>query len=196
MTEPSLREMVEKLVLAAKHLLQDHDCDAHGYERVCAARDSAQRWLDSGAEVDTTQTWTWPLRDCVTALASATEHLIKQHACPAHPMFAVALEAAKAYLGTEISTEELEALLRRPEVWLPERTSEQFVEEGMRLVREVAGPDGRADPAKVEDKIRQLRGEQPPMIPTAADERAMLDSLERATGEKWTIVERSWEPKE
>lgn len=38
-----LHSVLEKLADAADHLLRDHCCDSHGYEEVCAARDSARR---------------------------------------------------------------------------------------------------------------------------------------------------------
>jgi hypothetical protein len=43
--------IVERLADAADHLMRDHDCDAHGYESVCAARDAAREWLKERAEV-------------------------------------------------------------------------------------------------------------------------------------------------
>lgn len=41
----ALYRIVERLADAADHLLRDHDCDAHGYEAVNAARDAAREWL-------------------------------------------------------------------------------------------------------------------------------------------------------
>jgi len=38
-----LADVLEKLIGAAHHLLRDHDCDAHGYEGINAALDSARR---------------------------------------------------------------------------------------------------------------------------------------------------------
>ncbi len=39
----SVPDTLAKLADAADHLLKDHDCDAHGYEGVAAARDAARR---------------------------------------------------------------------------------------------------------------------------------------------------------
>jgi hypothetical protein len=41
-------DVVRKLVEAADHLLNDHNCDAHGYEGVMQARDRARKWLSEG----------------------------------------------------------------------------------------------------------------------------------------------------
>ena len=38
-----LADVLDKLAAAADHLLRDHDCDAHGYEGILAARDAARR---------------------------------------------------------------------------------------------------------------------------------------------------------
>jgi hypothetical protein len=42
-------QIVERLADAADHLMRDHDCDAHGYESVCAARDAGRAWLAARA---------------------------------------------------------------------------------------------------------------------------------------------------
>lgn len=40
-----LRDTVEKLVEATEHLLQDHDCDAHGHEVYSLAAQLGRKWL-------------------------------------------------------------------------------------------------------------------------------------------------------
>jgi len=41
-----LPDVLEVLTNAADHLLLDHDCDQHGYERVAAARDAGKKILE------------------------------------------------------------------------------------------------------------------------------------------------------
>ena len=41
------RDVVAKLCEAARHLLDNHDCDCQGYELVIHAWGVAQRWLDA-----------------------------------------------------------------------------------------------------------------------------------------------------
>lgn len=40
-----LPSAIERLCVGADHLLNDHNCDAHGYETLIAARDSAREML-------------------------------------------------------------------------------------------------------------------------------------------------------
>lgn len=39
------KDVVRKLIEAAKILLDDKDYDGHGYEEICAARDEAAKWI-------------------------------------------------------------------------------------------------------------------------------------------------------
>ena len=41
----SLRQIVARLADATAHLLDDHDCDAHGHEEARYAHDAAREWL-------------------------------------------------------------------------------------------------------------------------------------------------------
>jgi hypothetical protein len=42
------RDVIGRLVDAAKHLLNDHNCDAHGYEEVIESVRAAEEWLGRG----------------------------------------------------------------------------------------------------------------------------------------------------
>lgn len=42
-----LADFVKRLADGADHLLNDHACDAHGYESLNAARDAARAWLEA-----------------------------------------------------------------------------------------------------------------------------------------------------